>query len=164
MTRGDGERLRSALRKLAGVETRLRRSLTEDAAAIDRYAATYIAGEATADDERAADAFLQRFEQMFEMLLRRVFPATLRLVDVADDGEGLLNTLNRLEGLGYLPDAKEWLLRRELRDRLIHEYPDDPAARAADLQAAIAGGRAILTELNHFRGRLATVPGDWVPR
>ena len=161
MKRGDVERLRSSLRKLAGVEVRLRRSLSEDAAAIDRFAATFMGGQALSSDERAADAFLQRFEQMFEILLRRVFPATVRVVDVAESGEGLLNILNRLEGLRYIDNAHVWVLRKELRDRLIHEYPDEPAERAADLRAAIDGGRAMLGELEQFRDRLATVPGEW---
>ena len=41
--------------------------------------------------------------------------------------------LNRLEKLGYL-DVDNWLAWREVRNRLAHEYPDQPELRFAALR------------------------------
>ena len=48
--------------------------------------------------------------------------------------------LNRLEKLGYL-SVDDWLRWRELRNRLAHEYPDQPDLRFATLKTSIAAAR-----------------------
>lgn len=151
------ERLRAALRKVAAVERRVRWSLDDDADAIRRYAVTMDAAEVARDDAQAADAFIQRFEQLFEITLRRLFPATARVVEFAGRDEGLREILDRLERSGYIVDASRWVRRKALRDRLTHEYPDDPGDKAADLNAALADAADMIAELDQFRTRLARV-------
>ena len=147
------ERLRSALRKLSGIEFRVQLSLSEDYGAINEFIAAI--ERPTSFNIRAADAFLQRFEQLFEVTLRRLFPAVIRIVDIGDRADGLLNTLIRLEKLGYITDAAAWVRRKELRDRLVHEYPDDLAERALDLTAALIEAAEMLAELAGVRMKLA---------
>lgn len=158
MKRSDREKLRGALRKLAGVEARLRRSLVNDIAAIRTFAVSPVATDENEDEARAVDAFIQRFEQVFEVVLRRLFPATLRLVSTGDRSDGFLEMLNRLERLGFVVDPESWVRRKELRDRLVHEYPDDPVERSTDLTAALAAAAEVLAELTRFRARLSQMP------
>ena len=153
------ERLTAALRKLARVEAKVRSSLGGDRAAIVRFARGNTDIAANEDDLRAADAFVQRFEQLFEIVLRRLFPATIRIVGVGGRADSIIEILVQLEQLEFIADAKAWVARKDLRDRLVHEYPDDPDARRIDLLAALASAEAILVELERFRGRLSRIPG-----
>lgn len=52
------------------------------------------------------------------------------------------NRLNRLEKLGFL-DVTQWLAWREVRNRLAHEYPDQPEIRFAALLAAIDASKSL---------------------
>lgn len=149
------------MRKLGSVEARVGDSLRDDEAAIRRFADAMLAGNGTRDDARAADAFVQRFEQLFEITLRRLFPATARVADVGDRADGLRELLDRLEKLGFIADAPKWVRRKDLRDRLVHEYPDDPRERAADLLSALDEAGVVVAELAQFRERLSKLPGEW---
>ncbi|HUW51132.1 MAG TPA: hypothetical protein VMV75_08980 [Sulfuricella sp.] len=60
--------------------------------------------------------------------------------------------LNRLEKLGYL-NVENWLDWREVRNRLAHEYLNQPEIRFAALMAAIAA-RSLATLYQDWRGRL----------
>lgn len=148
----DHERLRSAIEKVARAGLRAESSVRDDSRLI--VASVGDADFVDKDAARASDAFLQRFEQMSKIMPRRLFPATLRVLDLEDRALGLRETLLRLEKLGFLDDAAVWLRRKELRDRLVHEYPDDPADRVADLSGALEEAAAMIGELGRFRATL----------
>ncbi|WP_157267515.1 hypothetical protein [Azohydromonas aeria] len=62
--------------------------------------------------------------------------------------------LNRLEKLGYL-NVDDWLRWRELRNRLAHEYPDQPELRFATLRAAAGAAHELVAAYGAWRQRLA---------
>jgi hypothetical protein len=37
-----------------------------------------------------------------------------------------IDTLNKLEKLNFLPNAKEWLILRKIRNEISHQYDDEP--------------------------------------
>ncbi len=45
----------------------------------------------------------------------------------------------RAERLGFIEDAEHWLQLRKLRDRMVHEYIDDPRVLAEALQGGHEG-------------------------
>ena len=49
------------------------------------------------------------------------------LVRIGDykDSVSMLNTLNKLEKLEIIESAVEWMIFRNIRNSLIHEYPDN---------------------------------------
>lgn len=155
------ERLRDALNALRRIERRLMSSLDDDGLII-RTTIEQLAGDA--DDEvatdglRALDAFVQRFEQYLESITTRIFPATIKITDAGDRPIGLTDILNRLERYGLIDDSAVWPMRRELRNRLIHEYPFDRGEQAKDLRAAIEVSKAVIAEMAAFRQRSAAVP------
>ena len=63
--------------------------------------------------------------------------------------------LNRLEKLGFL-DVNRWLAWREIRNRLAHEYPDQPEMRFAALLAAIDAARNLAELYRRWRCLLYT--------
>ena len=64
--------------------------------------------------------------------------------------------LNRLEKLRYL-DVDSWLGWREVRNRLAHEYPDQPEFRFAALLTVIAAAHSLVGFYGRWRDRLEPV-------
>jgi uncharacterized protein with HEPN domain len=60
--------------------------------------------------------------------------------------------LDHLEKLGYL-SVDNWLRWRELRNRLAHEYPDQPKLRFAVLKAAIGAAGELIAAYARWRHR-----------
>lgn len=89
------------------------------------------------DKVRILDQLLFRFTKLQDTLGLRLIPATLAKLAEPYEDWPMLDRLNRLEKLGFLSVA-DWLRWRETRNRLAHEYPDEPAVRFATLTAAIA--------------------------
>ena len=54
----------------------------------------------------------------------------------AEEPGTLIEVLNRAERLGVLASTENWLSARALRNRLVHEYMEDPDTFAEDLQTA----------------------------
>jgi hypothetical protein len=98
---------------------------------------------------RLADQILFRFTKLQDALGERLVPATLQQLAESFEDWSMRDRLERLEKLGYLV-VDDWLRWRELRNRLAHEYPDQPELRFAVLKAAIGAA-----------GELATTYGRW---
>jgi hypothetical protein len=78
------------------------------------------------DDERGerVEAFAARYSRLQDTLGERLFPRLLALV--GQEGRTLIDRLNQVERLGLLDDAQAWLAWRNLRNRLVHEYVENP--------------------------------------
>lgn len=115
-------RLRETVEGIGGPLARLGRSLRDDGAAIAKPE-----GEKSGHDLLATDAFLQRFQQVTDLALRKLFPRLLAVVEDSDIRHPFGTVLDRLDGYGILSDVAWWIELNEIRNRLIHEY-----AMAAD--------------------------------
>jgi len=89
---------------------------------------------ANPDLAERVDAFVARFGRLQDTLagglLSRLPEAMLEPVG------STLDNLYRAERLGWVRSASDWAELRLLRNRMIHEYVDDPAELADALQAA----------------------------
>jgi hypothetical protein len=81
------------------------------------------------------EAFVSRFGRMQDTIGDKLIPRALAAQ--AERQGSALDNLARAEQLGWMASAAEWLTARELRNRLVHEYTEDPDALAADIQSAI---------------------------
>lgn len=88
------------------------------------------------NDERSerVEAFAARYSRLQDTLGDRLFPRLLALV--GQQGKSLIDRLNQLERLGLLDDAQLWLAWRNLRNRLVHEYVENPEDFVDALQVA----------------------------
>jgi hypothetical protein len=48
----------------------------------------------------------------------------------------VLDNLNKAEKYGWLQSAENWLLARQLRNKMVHEYIEDPAILAEAINSA----------------------------
>lgn len=107
---------------------------------------------------RLLDQLLFRFIKLQDTIGERLIPATLSALGEPFEDWPMRDRLNRLEKLGFL-DTERWLSWREIRNRLAHEYPDQPELRFAALLAAIDSARALSVLYREWRQRLETTRG-----
>jgi hypothetical protein len=105
---------------------------------------------------RLADQILFRFTKLQDALGERLVPATLQRLAESFEDWPMRDRLERLERLGYLV-VDDWLRWRELRNRLAHEYPDQPELRFAVLKAAIGAAGELVTAYARWRHMLGKV-------
>ena len=88
------------------------------------------------DDDVAerVEAFASRYSRLQDTMGDKLFPRLLELV--GQSGKSLIDRLNQLERIGLLQNAQDWLVWGNLRNRLIHEYVENPEAFAEALNAA----------------------------
>ena len=129
---------------------RLRQSLDLDRERVARVAR--LAGDALdPDDLRAADALIQRYQQLLEHLTHRLLAAVYRRESLGERPPDLRTLLAIYEGRSLIDRAADWQGRIELRNRLVHEYPIDESDRGADLMGAVAEAERMLADVDRIR-------------
>lgn len=84
------------------------------------------------EDAERVEAFVARFARLQDTLGDKVLP--LVLAALGEPVGAVIDNLDRAERLGLLTSADEWLATRRLRNRMVHEYVEDPAVLAESLQ------------------------------
>jgi len=80
------------------------------------------------------EAFASRFGRMQDTIIDRLLP---RLLTALGERPGsAIDNLNRAEQLAWVNSAADWKATRTLRNRLVHEYMDDPQTFAEALNLA----------------------------
>lgn len=86
-----------------------------------------------ADMAERVEAFVSRFGRLQDVLADKLLPALLSALGERVGAQ--LDNLDRAERLGFITSAEAWLDMRQLRNRMVHEYIEDPAMLADALQA-----------------------------
>ncbi len=71
---------------------------------------------------------------MQDTLGDKPLPALLRAL--GERTGAVIDNLDRAEKLGYIPSVDTWLMLRNLRNQMVHEYIEDPAVLASALMTA----------------------------
>lgn len=80
------------------------------------------------------ESFGAKFGRMQDTLVDKLIPAVLRAA--GEPVAAAIDNLERMERLGLVHTADTWLEMRRLRNRLVHEYIEQPADLAPALQRA----------------------------
>ena len=99
------------------------------------------------------DQFVLRFGKLQDVLGTRLFPVLLDVLQESYEDRPMLDKLNRLEKLGLLESTEAWEKLRALRNHFAHEYPDEPALRAAYLNQGFDAAARIETILQRIGRR-----------
>ena len=70
------------------------------------------------------DAFVARFGRLQDTLGEKLLPALL--LTGGDQPGQMLDNLDRAERYGWIESANQWADSRQLRNRMVHEYIQDP--------------------------------------
>ena len=94
------------------------------------------------------DQFSTRFAKLQDAMGTKLFPAVLELTKEQGSLSAFVDKLNRLEKIGAIPSAEQWLILREMRNEFSHDYPDDPAIQSAILNKAYSLANDLLGVLS----------------
>lgn len=103
-------------------------------------------------DRRLLDQFAYRYTRLQDDMGTRLFPAILRALGEEIAAMPVLDRLNRLEQLGWLPSADDWSDLRRIRNEFTHDDPETTEERFARLQLAIQAARRLLEILGGMTG------------
>lgn len=108
----------------------------------------------TSAQQLRLDAFLKRFENLIEFGRRRVFRGALLLVGENSRRLSSDDVAYRLQALGLLESADQWLDACEVRNLSAHEYPENERQFVKGLNEARAAAEAALGQMEVFLERL----------
>jgi hypothetical protein len=74
---------------------------------------------------KTIDAFVYRFVKLQDYMGQKLFKNLLKSLGEDYDSLSFLDILDKLEKLGIIPKADEWIQIRTLKNKLTHEYPDN---------------------------------------
>ena len=77
------------------------------------------------------DQFSTRFGKLQDLMGTKLFPAVLEITKEPGELKAFIDKLYRLEKIGAIASADDWLLMREARNTFSHDYPDDQELQAA---------------------------------
>ncbi len=80
------------------------------------------------------EAFTSRFCRYQDTLGEKLIP--LWVSALGEKPKAYIDNLNLAEKLGVLPSVEQWMIARELRNQMVHEYIEDPLILSAALQKA----------------------------
>ncbi len=95
-------------------------------------------------DRRLLDQFAYRYTRLQDDMGQRLIPAALRALGEDIGPMPMLDRLNRLEQLRWLPSAEEWTELRRIRNEFTHEYPESPEERRERLELAMHAARRLV--------------------
>ncbi len=102
-------------------------------------------GDLTNLEIAVLDQFSTRFGKLQDAMGAKLFPAILELTKEQGELKAFIDKLNRLEKIGAIQSADDWLLLREVRNAFSHDYPDDLELQASVLNQAYQLARDLLT-------------------
>jgi hypothetical protein len=97
------------------------------------------------------DQFSTRFGKLQDLMGAKLFPAVLDLTKEQGELKAFIDKLYRLEKIGAIDSANEWLLMREVRNSFSHDYPDDLELQAMMLNKSYELATQLLTVLSGIK-------------
>ena len=82
------------------------------------------------EDRERLHAFCRMFEQLQDMVSRKLFRGILTLSGEDPASLSARNLFRRLERIGALANADRWIEIATVRNALVHDYPTTPAQQA----------------------------------
>lgn len=106
------------------------------------------------EDRRLLDQFAYRYIRLQDDMGARLLPAILRALGEEIAAMPVVDRLNRLEQLGWLPSAEQWSELRRVRNEFAHDYPETTAERFERLQLAIAAANSLMELFSGIDGKI----------
>ena len=100
------------------------------------------------------ESFTGKFARMQDNFVDKLLPKLL-LLENEMPGSALDN-LRKAERLGWLQNAEDWARMRLLRNKLVHEYVNDPAVLLNEVLAAKQLAESLQASFRALRGRYAS--------
>lgn len=107
------------------------------------------------EDRRLLDQFAYRYTRLQDDMGAKLVPAVLKALGEDVAPMSALDRFARLEQLGWLLSADEWLSLRQVLNQFAHDYPDSPIERFERLQAATQAATQLMAVLTRFKSKIS---------
>ena len=97
------------------------------------------------------DQFSTRFGKLQDLMEAKLFPAVFEITKEPGELKAFIDKLYRLEKIGAIASADDWLLMREARNTFSHDYPDDQELQAALLNKLFELATQLLAVLSGIK-------------
>lgn len=102
-------------------------------------------------DLAVVDQFVIRFSKLQDAMGAKLLPGVLELTQEHGELTTFIDKLQRLEKIGAIDSAAQWLRLREMRNQFAHDYPDDPEIQASLLNKAFELAHQLVETLEHVK-------------
>lgn len=96
------------------------------------------------DELPLLEFYTSRFSKLQDLMGNALFPKLLSAVGEPIDEMTFIDRLHRLEKLGVIDSTETWMKMRQMRNHLVHEYPDNPELTAEYLNDVFGFGPTLL--------------------
>lgn len=93
-----------------------------------------------------------RFSRLQDGIGKKIFPEMLILMGEDIQGNSWIDTLHKLEKLEILPDKAFWEEMRKIRNKLTHEYPNDPEKMAKHINECAESAKTLVAYWETLKG------------
>lgn len=100
------------------------------------------------EDMLIFELYSSRFTKLQDFMGSSLFPAALEIGEELEDTMSLVDKLHKLEKMGLIISADNWVVLRKIRNNLTHEYPDNPELAALFFNKAYLMGEELLENLD----------------
>ncbi len=148
--REEAERLSRLFALVAREDAHLlavRQRLLGDGCTIDEIRADQLLADDTGIDR--LESFGAKFARMQDTIVDKLVPALL--FAAGETIAAAIDNLGKMERLGLIQSAEEWLEMRRLRNRLVHEYIERPADLARALARACRFTQSLHADYQRIR-------------
>jgi hypothetical protein len=108
------------------------------------------------EDRRLLDQFAYRYTRLQDDMGARLMPNVLKALGEDIGPMSAIDRYARLEQLGWIASADEWLALRQVRNQFAHDYPNSAAERFERLQAATKAAGQLLATMKKLQTKLAS--------
>jgi hypothetical protein len=99
------------------------------------------------------EAFVGRFGRLQDTVGDKLLP--LLLTALGEKPSAAIDNLDRAERLGLINSADEWMIIRNLRNQMVHEYIEDPIILSSALQTGHAFVPVLIAAANKMIAEIA---------
>ncbi len=99
------------------------------------------------------DMMTMRFGKLQDIIGVKIFSLILDLL--GEDAGPFVDKLNKLEKLGYIDDVNWWMDLREIRNQIMHDYPEDYEAIALHLSMLSTKANELLMFWDGLKNKIA---------
>lgn len=116
----------------------------------------------TIDELGCMELLMSRFSKLQDTIGAKLFPLLLQFLQQSVENMSFLDMLHTLEKLTLLHSAAWWLQIRELRNHLIHEYPENPQLMADNFNLSVTAAQELLQYWFSLRVRAEKINMEWL--
>ncbi|MBP9763989.1 MAG: hypothetical protein KBD03_01570 [Gammaproteobacteria bacterium] len=102
------------------------------------------------------DMMTMRFGKLQDVIGENIFSLILNIL--GEDAASLIDKLNKLEKLGYIDDVNWWMDLREIRNQVMHDYPNDYALIVSHISMLTIKANELLLFWDVLKTKISTLP------